>query len=90
MSTVNVLRYSFLGLGLLVGLKTDFSLKGIAARELEDKEFARREQLIVEAKKEYEKLHPSPKAKGSSEINLEDPNLDFGEVIINAVNALEA
>lgn len=90
MSTVNVLRYSALGLGLLVGLKTDFSLKGAAAKDLEEKEFARREQLIAEAKKEYAKLHPAPKAKSSSEINLEDPNLDFGEVIINAVNGLEA
>ncbi|CAR57990.1 uncharacterized protein GVI51_H06919 [Nakaseomyces glabratus] len=90
MSTVNVLRYSALGLGLLVGLKTDFSLRGAAAKKLEEEEFSKRQQLIADAKAEWAKLHP-PKTKATTkEINFDDPNLDFGELIVNAVNALDA
>lgn len=92
MSTVNVLRYSALALGVAVGLKTDFSLKSAAEKEHEKNELEAQLKLVEKAKAEYAKLHPVKKetaAASSTKIDLEDPNLDYAAVILNAVESLK-
>lgn len=95
MSTVNVLRYSALGLGLLLGLKTDIGLRRTASKKEEQKAYDCKLKLVEDAKAEYAKLNPpvakdlAAKAGQTQEINLEDPNVDFGSVILQAVDSLK-
>ncbi|KAM3162501.1 ATP synthase subunit e, mitochondrial [Lachancea thermotolerans] len=91
MSTVNVLRYSALALGAIIGLKTDLSLKSEAAKSSQQKEYAEKLRLIEQAKAEYAKLH-APKQvekQADTKLDLEDPNLDYGKVILSAVESLK-
>lgn len=90
MSTANVLRYSALGLGVFFGLKNDICNKKVASQRAADEEFGNKLKLVEEARAEYAKLHkPAAPATGSTkELNLEDPNLDFGAVIVQAVDSL--
>ncbi|SCU82304.1 LANO_0B05776g1_1 [Lachancea nothofagi CBS 11611] len=92
MSTINILRYSAVALGIAVGLKTDFGLKSEASKKSEQKAYADKIQLIEQAKAEYTKLH-APKTlekQGSSiKLDLEDPNLDYSKVIMGAVESLK-
>ncbi|SCU91665.1 LADA_0F11298g1_1 [Lachancea dasiensis] len=92
MSTLNVLRYSAVALGIAVGLKTDLGLKSEAARKSEQKAYSDKLQLIEQAKAEYAKLH-APKKEASSgsvaKFDLEDPNLDYAKVILGAVDSLK-
>ncbi|SCU98564.1 LAFA_0G18800g1_1 [Lachancea sp. 'fantastica'] len=92
MSSLNVLRYSAVLLGVAVGLKTDMGLKSQASKQQEEKAYAEKLQLIEQAKAEYAKLH-APKVsdtKASGEkLDLEDPNLDYGKVILGAVESLK-
>ena len=46
MSTANVLRYSFLGLGFLVGVKTDFSLRCEAKDKVEEDKYQTKLKLV--------------------------------------------
>ncbi|CDH12547.1 related to ATP synthase subunit e, mitochondrial [Zygosaccharomyces bailii ISA1307] len=80
MSTVNVLRYSALGLGLFYGFKNDMGLRSAAAQNAAEEAF----------QKKYGKLQGSANQKGVKDINLEDPNLDFGAVILQAVDSLSS
>ncbi|KAG0676316.1 hypothetical protein C6P41_000838 [Kluyveromyces marxianus] len=82
MSTVNVLRYSALALGVAVGLKTDLSLKSAAEKEHEKNELEAQLKLLHPVKKETA-------AASSTKIDLEDPNLDYAAVILNAVESLK-
>lgn len=91
MSTLNVLRYSALALGVVVGVKTDFSLKSEAAKKSEENEYAAKLKLIEQAKEQYAKLHAkkeAPKTSGEK-FDLEDPNLDYASVILSAVDSLK-
>lgn len=91
MSTANVLRYSALGLGVLCGFNTDLSNYFAGQVQKEEDEHDRRVKLVQDAKVEYAKLHPVVKKPESvGEINLDDPNLDFGALIVNAVDSLKA
>lgn len=90
MSTVNVLRYSALGLGLFFGLKNDLGLKNSAAQTAAEEAFQEKVKLVQEARAEYGKLHGSVSQKDVKNINLEDPNLDFGAVILQAVDSLSS
>ncbi|SCU96013.1 LAME_0F14488g1_1 [Lachancea meyersii CBS 8951] len=91
MSTLNVLRYSAVVLGVAVGFKTDLGLKSQASRKSEEKAYADKLQLIDQAKAEYAKLHaPKSEPKGSAvKLDLEDPNLDYSKAILGAVESLK-
>ncbi|AQZ09756.1 TIM11 (YDR322C-A) [Zygosaccharomyces parabailii] len=90
MSTVNVLRYSALGLGLFYGFKNDMGLRSAAAQNAAEEAFQKKVKLVQEARVEYGKLQGSANQKGVKDINLEDPNLDFGAVILQAVDSLSS
>lgn len=87
MSTVNVLRYSALGLGFLVGFQNDWSLKRKAIRTKEIEQYNLQMKLIEDAKREYANLHAVrkvdllDKVDNMESINLDDPNLDFNKLI---------
>ncbi|EDO14831.1 hypothetical protein Kpol_364p3 [Vanderwaltozyma polyspora DSM 70294] len=89
MSTVNVLRYSALGLGLIFGLKNDLVFRSDAKKQKEEEEYQRKLKLVEEAKKEYARLHPPKETKSSSKVNWEDPALDYGSAILKAVETLK-
>ncbi|AET41457.1 F1F0 ATP synthase subunit e Ecym_8171 [Eremothecium cymbalariae DBVPG len=94
MSTLNVLRYTALGLGIVFGLKNDWALQGAAKENAESKKLARQLALVNEAKKEYARLSSSKdveqKTSSSSvKVDFEDPNLDFGAAILSAVDSLK-
>lgn len=91
MSTLNVLRYSALALGVAVGLKTDLSLRSDAHKQQEKDDLSAQLKLVEEAKTEYAKLHPVKKEvkTAGAKIDLEDPNLDYAAVILNAVDSLK-
>lgn len=97
MSTVNVLRYSAFGLGLFFGLQTDIGLKKAASKKQQQEAYDNKMKLVEEAKAEYAKLNPAEskeaapasKAGEIKSINLEDPNADFGSVILQAVDSLK-
>lgn len=92
MSTVNVLRYSALGLGLFFGFRNDMILKCNAKKKEEQSQYEEKLRLVEEAKKEYAKLHPvaTPKdTPANTSFNLEDPNIDFEKVILNTVESLK-
>ena len=84
MSTVNVLRYTALALGVFVGFRTDLLNKKTAQKKREELEYERQVKLVKEAKAEWAKLHPKP-ADESGPINLDDPNLDLGEVLLKKI-----
>lgn len=88
MSTANVLRYSALGLGVFFGLKNDMGNKKTASQKAADDAFQAKLKLVEEARAEYGKLHKPSAATQTKEVNLEDPNLDFGAVILQAVDSL--
>ena len=91
MSTANVLRYSALGLGFLVGLKTDLSLKSEAKKRKEEDKYRTQLKLVEKARQEYRKLHPvAPTESGRLEVDLDDPNFDFGKFIEEAAGSLKA
>lgn len=52
--------------------------------------FARRQNLIKEAKLEYSKLNPSQEDSKNdlAKINLDDDKLDFANVLLRAVESL--
>ncbi|CAI4057250.1 hypothetical protein SUVZ_02G4370 [Saccharomyces uvarum] len=92
MSTVNVLRYSALGLGLFFGFRNDMILKCNARKKEEQAQYDEKLKLVGEAKKEYAKLQPAATPKNThttTAVNLEDPNIDFEKVILNAVDSLK-
>ncbi|KAG0680037.1 hypothetical protein C6P40_003320 [Pichia californica] len=85
MSTLNVFRYGALVAGVFYGFTHDITLKCEHEKKKEEAEYQKKVKLIAEAKEEWKKLNP-PKA--SSGFNLEDPNLDFGKAIEDAVEHL--
>lgn len=95
MSTVNVFRYSALGLGLFVGLKNDMYFRTAASKKKEQDAYEAKLQLVEDAKAEYAKTHTpvskSVKPAGDvQKVNLEDPNVDFAAVILDAVDSLKS
>ncbi|CCE92510.1 F1F0 ATP synthase subunit e TDEL_0E02670 [Torulaspora delbrueckii] len=94
MSTVNVLRYSALGLGLFFGLKNDLSFKTAASKKEEQNAFDAKMKLVEEAKAEYAKLQAPVQKKAevgsTKEVNFEDPNVDFAAVILQAVDSIKS
>ncbi|SCU83755.1 LAMI_0C04522g1_1 [Lachancea mirantina] len=92
MSTINVLRYTAVALGALVGFKTDFSLKSEASRKQEENKYQTELKLIEKAKAEYALLQVPQQTKApisEKKLDLEDPNLDYGAVILTAVEGLK-
>lgn len=92
MSTVNVLRYSALGLGLFYGFKNDSFLRYTSCKERQDKEFEDKLKLVEEAKKEYARLNRPKKIESptsATEVNWEDPNLDYASVVLKVVETLK-
>lgn len=90
MLTLNVLRYSALGAGILYGAVHRYNLESASVQQEKQAKFAHEAKLIKQAKAEYAKLH-APKNQGSSitQINFEDPNVDFGKVLESLVQKLD-
>ncbi|CAK7563454.1 MAG: F1F0 ATP synthase subunit e, mitochondrial [Sporothrix epigloea] len=79
-ATVNVLRYSALGLGVFYGFyhqrRITSSEKAAAAK----REYEHKQSLIAQAKAEYNKIkNPAPAAASASGLNQDimDPNFDI-------------
>ncbi|AGO10722.1 AaceriAGR362Cp [[Ashbya] aceris (nom. inval.)] len=90
MSTLNVLRYTALGLGVVAGVKNDWSLQSEAKHKQKAEEQAKQLKLVAEAKAEYAKLQSKSSGVASTaQFDLEDPNMDFGAAIEGAVAALQ-
>lgn len=91
---MNVFRYSALALGLVFGLKNDFSLKSAASKQEEQRAYEAKLKLVEEAKAEFAKSQKPVKTESPSgavkEINFEDPNVDFGAVILQAVDSIKS
>lgn len=94
MSTVNVFRYSALALGLFFGVRNDLLFKTAASKKEEQNAFDAKLKLVEEAKAEYAKLKAPVNKKVESgsakEVNLEDPNVDFAAVILQAVDSMKS
>lgn len=87
---MNVFRYSALAAGLVFGLKNDLSLKSEASKKEEQRAYEAKMKLVEEAKAEYAKSkQPVSEAGSVSEVNLEDPNVDFAKVILQAVEGMK-
>ncbi|AMD19749.1 HCL402Cp [Eremothecium sinecaudum] len=92
MSTLNVLRYSALALGIAVGVKNDWSLKASAKDEAANKKLQHELELVEKAKTEYKKLNPPPKKQANVEntkFDLEDPNFDIAAAILGSIDSLK-
>lgn len=93
MSTLNILRYTSLGLGLVAGYRYDSRLKKEAKIRAEDKAYQEKLQLVQEAKNAFNEQNKQPKSttevSKNEKIDLEDPNLDYGKIILNAVETLK-
>lgn len=83
-STVNVLRYSFLGAGIAYGAYARFSGERAEHKAIAAAQWKKDERLIREAKREYARLHKPVATKTSSSlsINWEDPNLDLDTILL--------
>ncbi|QLQ80926.1 hypothetical protein HG537_0E02810 [Torulaspora globosa] len=92
MSTVNVFRYSALAAGLVFGLKNDLSLKSAASKKEEQRAYEAKLKLVEEAKAEFAKGKQATSGAETvnSTFNLEDPNVDFAAVILQAVDSIKS
>lgn len=88
-STFNVLRYSFLGAGVVYGAVHRYNLETAGEQQEKLVQFKKEEKLIRQAKAEYAKLNAPKEVASTSSFNLEDPNLDFGKVLESLVQKLE-
>ncbi|CCH58118.1 hypothetical protein TBLA_0A03180 [Henningerozyma blattae CBS 6284] len=93
-STLNVFRYTFLGFGLVAGYRYDRKLKRQAADLQEQNAYNQQLKLVEEAKLAYSKENPTEVKTNETPVDgtkfdLEDPNLDYGKVILNAVETLK-
>ncbi|WLF80269.1 F1F0 ATP synthase subunit e, mitochondrial [Lodderomyces elongisporus] len=92
-ATVNVLRYSALGLGVVYGAYHRFSLESAFAKQQAAAQWKKEEKLIAEAKSIYQKINTPPKQETpksqAGSINWEDPNLDFGAVLESLIAKLD-
>ncbi|CCK69642.1 F1F0 ATP synthase subunit e KNAG_0C05440 [Huiozyma naganishii CBS 8797] len=92
MSTANVLRYSALGLGVFVGLKNDLGFRSAAKSKKEEEKYQQKVKLVEEARGEWKKLHPPAvvPTSGAAQVNLDDPNFDFGKYIDGVLGSLKS
>ncbi|KAL4883660.1 ATP synthase E chain-domain-containing protein [Aspergillus karnatakaensis] len=75
---VNVLRYSALVAGLVYGFYHQSSITATTRRAEADREYARQERLIEQAKAEWKKKTQPQDAKSSGVItDPENPNFDL-------------
>ncbi|KAA8896300.1 ATP synthase E chain-domain-containing protein [Sphaerosporella brunnea] len=70
--TVNVLRYSALGAGVIYGLYRQRKLTSAAKAHEAQAAYHHKEELIKKAKAEWARLHPKPETKPGDVIT--DPN----------------
>ncbi|VEU20369.1 DEKNAAC101175 [Brettanomyces naardenensis] len=89
MTTLNVLRYTALGAGLVYGFIHVESLKKKGKVEVEKYQFERQEKLVEDAKKEWKLQHPS-KAPQGGKIDLSKSDLDWAQVVDDAIKTLDA
>lgn len=89
--TFNVLRYSFLGAGIVYGAVHRYNLESSETEKQALAQWKKEEKLIKQAKAEFNKANASktvtPQASGS--INWEDPNLDIGKALESLVQKLD-
>jgi F-type H+-transporting ATP synthase subunit e len=82
-----------LAAGIVYGAYHTSQLKSAAHKAEEQKAFDAKLALIAEAKAEYAKLHKKPEepkpVSNTKEINLDDKELDFAQVILSAVENLK-
>ena len=78
----NVLRYSLLGLGVVVGTVHQYRYNSAEEKLHAAKQFRKEEKLIKNAKEEFAKLHKTNAPGGDvGSINWDDANLDFGKAL---------
>ena len=93
MSTLNVLRYSVLGAGILYGFTHDRGLKKDAHNLKLDNEYKEKELLIQKAKEEFVKSKlpkqiTTTTSSSLTNIDLNDPKVDFAQIILASVESL--
>ncbi|KAH3966722.1 ATP synthase subunit e [Parastagonospora nodorum] len=76
---VNVLRWSALGFGVFYGAYHQLSLSARDKANASKKEWEHKESLIRQAKAEWARSHPEPKAAASA--NANDPNADLNTIL---------
>ncbi|CAH2450381.1 F1F0 ATP synthase subunit e, mitochondrial [Komagataella phaffii CBS 7435] len=89
-TSLNVFRWSALATGIVYGAYHTQQLKVAGKINQDQFNFARRQNLIKEAKLEYSKLNPSQEDSKNdlAKINLDDDKLDFANVLLRAVESL--
>lgn len=79
--------------GIVYGAYHTSQLKSAAAAKEELAAYKKKEALIAEAKAKFAELNKKPEPVVSSsdikEINFDDKDLDFGKVILSAVESLK-
>lgn len=89
MSTFNVLRYSFLGAGIVYGAVHRYNLESDVKEQQRLSQWNKEVKLIQQAKAEYAKTQAALKPQSSGSINWEDPNLDIGKALESFLQKLE-
>ncbi|ODQ64406.1 hypothetical protein NADFUDRAFT_83888 [Nadsonia fulvescens var. elongata DSM 6958] len=79
-STFNVFRWSALAAGVYYGYKENRARNSAAVVRHEAQDWARKEQLIKQAKAEWVKLNPVKTPAGVVS-DIEDPNFDIEKYI---------
>jgi len=82
--TVNILRWSFLTLGILYGFSHQRTLYKQQATHEAKQKYEKKEALITLAKAEYQKSLLPPDQRGDNVIsNPDDPKFDLEAFLIN-------
>ncbi|KAH3688825.1 hypothetical protein WICPIJ_000185 [Wickerhamomyces pijperi] len=87
-------KYTALFSGVVYGAYHTSTLKSTAEKAHAEKLYAKKEALILEAKAKYAELNKKAEvapvaATSTAEINFDDDKLDFGAVILAAVENLK-
>ncbi|KAG5365663.1 ATP synthase subunit e [Yarrowia sp. B02] len=77
-ATLNVLRWSALGAGVVYGFVHNRTLYSEAEKKVADAKYKKQEKLIEQAKAEWARLHPAPAAAaGGAELDITSDKFDI-------------
>lgn len=76
-ATLNVLRWSALGAGVVYGFVHNRTLYSQAEKKVADAQFKKQEKLIDQAKAEWARLHPAPVASTGVVTDISDDKFDI-------------
>ncbi|AOW06277.1 ATP synthase E chain-domain-containing protein [Yarrowia lipolytica] len=76
-ATLNVLRWSALGAGVVYGFVHNRTLYSQAEKKVADAKFKKQEKLIEQAKAEWARLHPAPVASTGVVTDISDDKFDI-------------